>query len=352
MISIIPIFLPQESCPFNCIFCNQKKAVGEVERLSAEDIRSVVKNALKTIDEDSIVQIGFYGGSFTLLPNDQQASYLEAASLFIKEKRIASIRISTRPDSIDQKIISFLKSYGVSTVELGAEILDDNVLAVANRGHTVSDVINAVHLLKSNGIITGLQLMVGLPGENADKRRSSFNAVLDLKPDFLRIHPTIVLEGSDLADLYRKGIFLPLEHDDAVRICSDMVIEAESRGIPVIRIGLQSSCSLQEEGSIVAGPWHPSFGQMVRSEIYYKLLLKGIDFTSDKSCDSEIVVECADTETLKGQKNQNLKSFKKDFPRVNLKIQKDRGLSKTQLRMSCKGSKPYIVSIMDLIDKE
>ena len=350
MISIIPIFLPQESCPFNCLFCNQKTAVGEVRRLSGEDITRTVDSALETISEGSIIQVGFYGGSFTFIPKEQQTEYLKAVEPFIKNKNISSVRISTRPDSLNPKIISFLKSYEVATVELGVEILDDDILAGIKRGHTVDDVIRAVDLLMSNDIKTGLQLMVGLPGEDEKRRRRSFDRTLSLMPNFLRIHPTVVLQGSRLELMYREGKYKPLMLQEAVDICTDMVIAAETVGIPVIRIGLQSSCSLQEEGSIIAGPWHPSFGQIVRSEIYYRLLLKGLERLKMGKRPAEIVVECANAETLKGQKNINIENLERDYPGIKLKIKKDKTLGKNQLTIIGIDTEPINIFTTDLIE--
>jgi histone acetyltransferase (RNA polymerase elongator complex component) len=245
MISIIPIFLPQSQCRHDCIFCNQSIAVGEIQELTAADITETLNIALTTISEGSTVQAGFYGGSFTILPEEKQKEYLEAVSPFIKTGRIDGVRISTRPDAIEDANIKFLKSYGLQTVELGAQILDDEILAVLKRGHTSDDIIQAVTILKKNSIKAGLQLMTGLPGETEARRKQSFDKVLKIKPDVLRIHPTLVLKGSELEEMYKKGEYIPLTIDEAVSVCADLVILSESAGIPVIRIGLQSSCSLQ-----------------------------------------------------------------------------------------------------------
>jgi len=352
MISIIPVFLPQDQCPYDCIFCNQGITVGEIGQLTCGDIGDIINTALATIPEGSNVQAGFYGGSFTLLSTGQQKEYLEAVLPFIKAKRINGIRISTRPDSLNESIILILKKYKVITVELGAQILDDEILTSIKRGHTSADVRNAVRILQENGFNVGLQLMVGLPGEDTVKRDKSFNDVILIKPDFLRIHPTLVLKGSELEEMYQNGSYLPLSIDDAVMICSDLVIKGESAGIPVIRIGLQSSCSLQEKDSIVAGPWHPSFGQMVRGEIYYRMFLKGMRILNMEIGKLRIEVQCSDPETMKGQGNGNLKKIKARYPDLGLIIKKNKTMSRNQILISGESIKDVTISINDLLDDE
>jgi histone acetyltransferase (RNA polymerase elongator complex component) len=352
MISIIPIFLPQDKCPYDCIFCNQGIAVGEIRQLTCGDICGIINTALATIPEGSNVQAGFYGGSFTNLPFELQKEYLEAVSPFIKTNRINGIRISTRPDSLDEMTVSILKQYGVITIELGAQILDDEILTSIKRGHTSTDVRNAVRILHDNGLNVGLQLMVGLPGEDKARRDKSFNDVLSIKPDFLRIHPTLVLKGSELEKIYNIGDYVPLSIEEAIVICSDLVIRAESSGIPVIRIGLQSSCSLQETGSILAGPWHPSFGQMVRGEIYYHLFLKGMRELNEETGKLRIEVQCSDPETMKGQGNGNLKKIIVRYPDLALIIKKNKTMSKNQILMSGESIKDAVITINDLLDDE
>jgi histone acetyltransferase (RNA polymerase elongator complex component) len=240
----------------------------------------------------------------------------------------------------------------VITVELGAQVLDDEILNSLKRGHTSEDVRNAVGILHKNGFNAGLQLMVGLPGEDKKRRDRSFNDVLSIRPDFLRIHPTLVLKGSELEEMYKNGSYFPLSIDDAVMICSDLVIKAESADIPVIRIGIQSSCSLQEEDSIVAGPWHPSFGQMVRSEIYFRMFLNGMQELKTGNSKMSVEVQCSDTETMKGQRNGNLKKITGAYPDIELIIRKNKMMSRNQILMSGDSIKYTTISISDLLNDE
>lgn len=348
MISIIPVFLPQKQCQYDCIFCNQGIAVGQIQELTAADITDTLNTALATISEGAIVQAGFYGGSFTILPEEKQEEYLEAVLPFIKSGRINGVRISTRPDAIDDANIKFLKIYGLQTVELGAQILDDQILALLRRGHTSDDIVKAVTILKENGIKAGLQLMTGLPGETMAGRYQSFDKVLQIKPDFLRIHPTLVLKGSELEEMYKKGEYIPLTIDEAVSVCADLVILSESAGIPVIRIGLQSSCSLQEEDSIIAGPWHPSFGQMVRSEIYFRMFEKAITELKAEKIKGEVGVQCSDPDTMKGLRKSTLKKIKDIHQDIDIVITKNKELSRNQMILSDKSGRDIKISISDI----
>jgi histone acetyltransferase (RNA polymerase elongator complex component) len=194
--------------------------------------------------------------------------------------------------------------------------------------------------------------MIGLPGEDKERRDRAFNDVLSIKPDFLRIHPTLVLKGSELEDIYNNGGYVPLSIEEAIMICSELVIRAESSDIPVIRIGLQSSCSLQEAGSIAAGPWHPSFGQMVRGEIYYRMFLKGMRVLNMEIGKLRIEVQCSDPETMKGQGNGNLKKIEARYPDLGLIIKKNKTMSRNQILISSEATKDVTISFNDLLDDE
>jgi histone acetyltransferase (RNA polymerase elongator complex component) len=193
---------------------------------------------------------------------------LSAVKPFIQEGVLSAIRVSTRPDSIDEAKLDILESYGVSTVELGAQSMDDEVLALSNRGHTASDTVNAVQLLRKRGFTVGVQLMPGLPGDSRTVFMHTIERVIAMKPHIARLYPTLVLKGTTLARWYREGTYAPMELEDTISICKDACIQLEASGISVIRIGLMSSPSLLADGEILAGPWHPSLGFVVRSAIH------------------------------------------------------------------------------------
>lgn len=214
-------------------------------------------------------EIAFYGGTFTGLPYETMRELLGAVTPYIREGFVTSIRVSTRPDALDEEKLKFLKEYGVSTIELGAQSMNDEVLALTRRGHTGQDTIRAVQLLKKYHIRAGIQLMPGLPGDSEEIFLDSVQKVIELDVDMVRLYPTVVIRGTELARWYEEGKYHPLGLEDAVRICKKSCILLEGRRIPVIRIGLLSSPALQEEGQIIAGPWHEAFGHLVRSTIYF-----------------------------------------------------------------------------------
>ena len=270
---IVPVFIPHQGCPFQCIYCRQDKITDQsIIPSSASFIKNILDTALESprFSTAHTKEVAFYGGTFTNIPQSKMKEVLGAVAPYLKQGLFNSIRVSTRPDSIDAARLELIKSYGISTVELGVQSMDDNVLMLSKRGHTSHDVINAVALLKQYDFKVGIQLMPGLPGDSESIFNDTVDKVIDLNPDMARLYPAIVINGTELASMYRNGGFRPLTLDDAVRICGDSCLRLENNDIPVIRIGLMSSPSLLRDGEILAGPWHSAFGFLVRSYIHHK----------------------------------------------------------------------------------
>lgn len=215
-------------------------------------------------------EVAFYGGTFTSLPLIKMKALLKAVAPYLQEGFFKSVRISTRPDAIDNEKLELLRQFGVTTVELGAQSMDDEVLELTRRGHRAAHTIKSTHLLREHGFKVGLQLMPGLPGDTEKKFMNTVEEVITLRPDMARLYPTVVIRGTALARWYREKRYRPLRIEEAAKICRESCIRLEDDGIPVIRIGLMSSPSLLMKGQIVAGPWHQAFGFLVRSEIYHK----------------------------------------------------------------------------------
>jgi len=268
---IIPIFIPHQGCPHRCIFCQQKTITNLSEtRTTPDDIRNTIELAIKSkhVLNQKPKEVAFYGGTFTSLPTASMTKMLGAARPFIEKGIIQSIRLSTRPDSLGEDKLDILDSFAVSTVELGVQSMDNMVLLLSNRGHTSLDTINAVKALKKRGFKVGIQLMPGLPGDSKEVFMDTIDKVIGLKPDMARLYPTLVIKGTKLAQWYREGKYTPMGLKDTVNLCKEACMRLESSGIPVIRIGLMSSPSLLKKGEIIAGPWHPSLGFLVRSAIH------------------------------------------------------------------------------------
>lgn len=260
---IIPIFIPFGGCPHQCVFCDQKGITGSTSLPGLDEVRATIETYLSTWKGKGEKEAAFYGGSFTGLPVDVQKGYLSTAGAFVKSGRLDSLRLSTRPDYIDEKIIALVKEYGVATVELGVQSMVDEVLRASGRGHTASQTAEAVCLLKASGIKTGLQFMPGLPGDTRETVIVTVHEIIKLTPDFVRVYPSIVLKDTPLHKMYLAGDYRPWELKEMVEVCAEAKKRLDEAGIPIIRMGLQTTDKLME--SIVAGPFHPSFRQLVEA---------------------------------------------------------------------------------------
>lgn len=268
---IIPIFIPHQGCPHRCIFCQQKTITNLSENLSApDDIRNTIELAIssKRFVSQKGKEVAFYGGTFTSLPTASMIRMLGSVRPYVERGIIQSIRVSTRPDALGEDKLDILETFGVSTVELGVQSMNDKVLRLSNRGHTSRDTIHAVNSLKERGLRVGIQLMPGLPGDSQEVFMDTVDRVVGLNPDMARLYPTLVIKGTKLAQWYKEGKYIPMRIKDTVNLCKEACMRLEASGIPVIRIGLMSSPSLLGKGEIIAGPWHPSLGFLVRSAIH------------------------------------------------------------------------------------
>jgi len=262
---IIPIFISHSGCPHRCIFCDQEKITSQsVRAVGSDDVREVLEKAIssKKFDIRRNPEVAFYGGTFTGLPKDRIKRLLEAVAPYIRDRLISSIRVSTRPDFIDEERLKIMKAFHVRTVELGVQSLDEDVLLMAR----------AVQMLKKSGFKVGIQLMPGLPDDSEERFRATIEKVIGLNPDMVRLYPALVIEGTGLARMYAEGSYRPLTLEEGVDLCAQGVTRLEANGIPVIRIGLMSSPSLLEGRRIVSGPWHTAFGFLVRSAIHQKAI--------------------------------------------------------------------------------
>ena len=310
---IIPFFIPHSGCPHQCVFCNQKNITGKSRQADAAAIPQTVKTFLDSRTGQEPVEIAFYGGSFTALPLQKQKSYLHAAVPFLRSGQVQGIRISTRPDSINRETISLLREYHVGTVELGAQSMDDHVLTLAGRGHSAGDTVNAVHLLKECGFTIGLQLMPGLPGDSYERFVKTVEQVMWLKPHFVRLYPALVIRETPLEKLYRTGRYIPLSLDEAVALCADAMVRFEHAGIKVIRVGLQPTKELEKKGTIVAGPYHPAFRQLVESSLFLDAMRAEFAEKRRDKGTAIISVNPSDLSVATGQKRSNIAILKHEF---------------------------------------
>ncbi|WP_321328979.1 radical SAM protein [uncultured Ilyobacter sp.] len=268
----IPVFISHFGCPNSCVFCNQKKITGIETDVTIDELEDIIEDYLKTLPKESRKEVAFFGGTFTGISINLQRDYLSVVKRYIDEGKIDGIRMSTRPDYISHEILLMLKEYGVTTIELGVQSLDTKVLELSGRGYRPEKVYEASSMIKEAGIALGIQLMPGLPGSTDEKDFISAKKVVGIGPDMVRIYPTLVINGTQMEKMYYEGSFVPMTLKEAVDRVVPIYALFEKAGINIIRVGLQPSEDIREDGVIVDGPFHPSFRELVEGEIYFRFL--------------------------------------------------------------------------------
>lgn len=318
----ISIFVPHIGCPNKCSFCNQNTITGHTNAPTPQDIVNAVETALQRSDEFEF-EIGFFGGSFTAIDRDYMISLLEAAKPYVESGAVRGIRCSTRPDCIDDEVLTLLKEYGVTTIELGAQSMDDGVLLKNMRGHTSKDVRNASELIKKYKIDLGIQMMTDLYGSSLKLDRRTAREIIKLKPDMVRIYPTVVLKNTYLARLYKEGKYTCTPLKTTVALCAQLVTMFEEKGIKVIRVGLHASKDIKN--NMLAGGYHDCFGQLVQSRM---MANKIKEYPRGKY---DVYVNKKSESTLLGVKKENITMLEEAGYDLNIII--DDSLDKNELRL-------------------
>ena len=326
---VIPIFIPHQGCPQLCLFCNQHSITGEeggridVAAMVTATIREWLARPRRPapgmdapvslapgMDEErpQEVQVAFFGGSFTCLPKARQQELLAAVQPFLQSGQVACIRLSTRPDCVDRTACSFLLSQGVRIVELGVQSLDNRVLQASWRGHDADDSRRAVALLHNAGMEVGIQLMPGLPLETTGSFLRTVREVVSLAPAFVRLYPVLVVEQAGLAAMYRRGDYRPLSMNKAIALTSRAKELLTAATIRVVRIGLQPSAALERE--LLAGPYHPAFGELVTSRIWFKRI-RALLATCPEGRRLTVRISPRDLSAVIGMKRFNMQRFER-----------------------------------------
>lgn len=334
---IIPIFIMHQGCPHRCTFCNQKKAVGPYpDDVSETFFRQTVMAHFQSLKKKpEQVQVAFYGGNFTGMAKQDQIRLLGYARPFLEEGWVDAVRISTRPDCLDRERLDLLKGFGVQIVEIGAQSLVDDVLKRANRGHSAGDVESAVQMLKANGFEVGIHLMVGLPGDSPEGFACSVDRAIALQPKMVRIHPTLVFTGTRLAQDYHNGRYVPLALDEAVMLCKSALLKFTAVGIPVIRIGLQTTPEMEKRSTVIAGPYHPAFRFLVDSSIFSD---RAASLLEERDFQGKPVVfsVCPKEQSMfRGLRNENVRTLQHRFGLSNIRISPDPALTAGTLHVRC-----------------
>ena len=326
---IIPFFIPHQGCPHTCLFCDQHQITGRHIIPDTAGIRETIARYIKSAGKDRInAEVAFFGGSFTALPLPVQKNLLFAVKPFLSGGGIDSIRVSTRPDYIDEKICTMLREHGVKTVELGAQSFHDHVLSLAQRGHSAADTIRAVSTIKLSGLDAGIQLMPGLPGEKQGQAQESALIARNLFPSCVRVYPAVVLDGTGLADMYARGEYTPLTIEEAVETASDITGTIEEAGIPVIRIGLHP-LSPEHVSSVIAGPYHPAMGFLVRARLKRRILDRALaEFESAHDVTGKnilVMIPSLKKEEYTGMAKENLLYLKKKYMLNSIRLYASEG---------------------------
>lgn len=324
---IIPIFVPHLGCPNDCIFCNQKSISGQKKNITKDEVKKLIDDYLESIkNQESQIEIAFYGGSFTAIDESLQEELLEMAYTYIKSGKVESIRISTRPDAINKKILKTLKKYKVKTIELGVQSANDYILKKSNRGHTFEDVKRASKMIRWNGFKLGHQMMVGLPESTRIDEINTAKALIKLKPKMVRIYPVLVIQNTKLEKEYQQGNYEPLTLVQATEICKDLVRMFADKNIEIIRIGLQNTDEItapeNKTSEVVAGPYHPAFRQLVESAMWYDSIVSKIKQLNVKVKEVRVTVNPFDANNVIGHKKENVLKLKDTYD-VDLILKQD-----------------------------
>lgn len=319
----IPIFVPHKGCPHDCVFCNQRKITGRQREMTPKEAENTIKSYLETIEKHNVngtyyAEIAFFGGSFTAIETEKQTELLKMAQSYVNSGRVHGIRCSTRPDSINDDILSNCKKYGVTAIELGVQSADDMVLKLSERGHTFDDVKRASKLIKEYGIELGLQMMTGLPGDTFEKSIETAKKIASLSPQNVRIYPTLVMEGTRLMEMYEKGEYVPQSLSYAVSLAAEVAEVFISKNIEILRISLQTTDGVNAK--TVIGPYHEAFAELVYSEIEKRKLEAHIKDNNMSDCILEVKTD--KPSQVIGHNKSNKIYFKKKY-NIDIKVAKN-----------------------------
>lgn len=342
----IPIFLPELACPYRCVYCNQFSITGKQYLPDIQDVKNIIEKHLNSFQKDDrFVEVAFFGGNFTGLPEKMQDDFLKTVRPYMEKGLVDGIRCSTRPDYVDEKRMKILKSFGMKNIELGAQTTNDEILLKCGRGHTFKDIEEASQIITSEGMTLGLQMMLGLPFDTFENDMRTARDIVRLGAKETRIYPCIVVKDTELESLYHEKKYVPLSIEDAVEQSAILHEFFSDNGVKVLRIGLHTSEDLDNQ-AYVAGPYHKNFAEMVFSKIWGKKIRSVIenvekcqDFHSDdltvrKTSKSSVTIEVPENQLNHaiGYKAENKKMLETVYKSVIYKsIEKSSSIPETTI---------------------
>lgn len=305
-----------------CSFCNQRTISHTTSAPTADEVKETLSQACERLPQGT-AEIAFFGGSFTAIERTYMVSLLEAAQPFVQSGKVSGIRISTRPDCIDGEVLSLLKGYGVTAIELGAQSMDNEVLAANDRGHTAEDVVKASRLIRENGFELGLQMMTGLYKSTPEKDLQTAEKIAAIKPDTVRIYPVVILKGTRLGELFQSGEYVPNSFETEAEICADMLTLFEQKGIRVIKLGLHASETV--EGDMLGGFYHPAFREICEGILFRREIEKNTEHKNNYT----VFTAPNAVSKAAGQKRCNIEYFAEKG--IGIKIRPDSRLKKREI---------------------
>ena len=315
----IPIFIPHLGCPNNCVFCNQRTISGHGD-FKIESVREEIESALATLDGNTEREIAFFGGSFTGIDRELMISLLDLAESYVTKGLVGEIRLSTRPDYIDDEILNILSRYSVKTIELGLQSMRDDVLCASKRGHDSECALRACRAIKERGFSLIGQMMIGLPKSSAEDEIYTAELICKSGADGARVYPTVVFAETELAEMMRCGEYEPLDTDSAVERTKNALAVFDSYGVPCIRVGLCASENLRDASLAIAGATHSAIGEMAMSELYYERICGELDARGVSGGSLVIYVARGATSKAIGQKKKNKEKICKKYCLESLKV--------------------------------
>lgn len=327
--SNISIFIPHIGCPHRCSFCDQRTISGAEKIPHGDDVREICEKALAEVKSPENTEIAFFGGSFTAIPRAYMTELLEAAYSFVGEGKFKGIRLSTRPDCIDREVLTILKKYGVTSIELGAQSMSNKVLKANQRGHSADDVEKAAELIREFGFELGLQMMVGLYKSDMADEFETLDKIAAIRPDTVRIYPVVILDGTKLGELYKSGEYSTFSFDEVTEFAAIAMMKFEYEGIKVIKCGLHASEFVERD--MLGGFYHPAFRELCESNIYRRKMEELIAYETKSGFDFVFAVNSTCISKAMGHKKSNVEYFKNQG--INIKIVGDENIPKYQVEL-------------------
>ena len=329
----IPIFIPHLGCPNACVFCDQRTISGH-RAYDPEAVRREIEEVLGTLGECEHREIAFFGGSFTGIDRTQMLELLELAQSYVRRGAVDSIRLSTRPDYIDEEILTLLSRYAVRTVELGLQSMDDRVLAASRRGHDSQTAANACALIKAHGFDLVGQMMIGLPHSDGPSERMTAERIVELGADAARVYPTVVFRTTELGRMTEQGIYQPLTESETVCRTADVLEIFDRAAIPVIRVGLCASENLSSDEAVLAGANGSAVGEQAMGEVFYRRM-KACLTDAPRGCEAIFRVPMGAASRAAGHRRYNSLRLCREYGLKRIRIYEDETLRGYQIQFEC-----------------